>query len=655
MADSLIGTRLGKYEIHSEIGRGGMGAVYLAYDRPLDRWVAVKVLAPHLAWETAFVERFLREARAAAQLRHPSIVTIHDVGQEGSWYYFVMAHLAGLPLTKVIERQGPMPVGQALDILRPLAAALDYAHERGLVHRDVKPSNIIVEPTGQVTLTDFGIARAAVGTRLTATGVMVGTPEYMSPEQATGGALSPHTDQYALAVVAFEMLTGKVPFEAESTPALLHMLVYEPPPPLCTARPDLPATVEEALNRALAKEPADRFGSCGAFVSALEQAFDGARMATVRATPPPMAASPSPPPSPQPTPYQTYQPHPSPPVQPRPTLPRVPGWAWVAGGVLAVAVVAALAVIVALTWLNSSRGVAADGEAALTAQLTADARTAVARPTATHSSPTAAPATEEALPTRPPTQQPPTEPPPPTETPQPSRRELEAELLSRVAYREENGRVVFAYPVASPPSIDGRLNEWGGRAYEVPYEFRDPEVAGLIGNRTGNADLSGRFYIEWDADHLFIGGDVTDDVHVQIKQGRLLFQGDDIEIQLDADLLGDWDDAAHSEDDAQVGFSAGDFGALSPEAYIWLPASQEQPGTMITVAARQTGEGYTLEAAIPWWVLGGRPAIETPVGFCLSLSDNDAPGTAQQQTLMSTAPDRTWGDPTTWGTLILME
>ena len=188
-SNDLTGTQIGKYELRAEIGRGGMGTVYKGYDQMLDRYVAVKILAPHLVWEKEFVERFLREARAAARLKHPHIVTIHDVGQEGGWYYFVMEYLEGETLTDLIRRRGPLPPDEVLSILRPLAEALDYAHHRGLVHRDVKPANIIVGSEGQVTLTDFGIARATQETRLTATGTVVGTPEYMSPEQIKGLSL----------------------------------------------------------------------------------------------------------------------------------------------------------------------------------------------------------------------------------------------------------------------------------------------------------------------------------------------------------------------------------------------------------------------------------------------------------------------------------
>jgi hypothetical protein len=196
----------------------------------------------------------------------------------------------------------------------------------------------------------------------------------------------------------------------------------------------------------------------------------------------------------------------------------------------------------------------------------------------------------------------------------------------------------------------GRLDEWADRVYDIPHLVHDPQ-----GDRSGRSDLHGSLYVGWDVDNLYLGVEVTDDVHVQLRSGERLYEGDDVEIQIDADLLGDFDASSLSSDDGQVGLSAGDFGAQGPEAYIWRPASREQPGTKVALAAQQTGSGYVLEAAVPWWTLGGRPAVETPVGFCLNLSDNDVPGTAQQQTMISTAPKREWGDPMTWGTLILVD
>jgi serine/threonine protein kinase len=272
MSDELVGSQLGKYEIRAEIGRGGMGTVYLGYDPLLDRRVAIKVLAPHLVWEQGFVERFLREARAAARLKHPSVVTIYDVGQEGSHYYFVMEYIEGQTLAQVIRQRGAMSPAEVTAILRPLADALDQAHRQGLVHRDIKPGNIMVGPAGQVMLTDFGIARAAQEVRLTTTGTLVGTPEYMSPEQARGEAVDSRTDQYSLGVVAYEMLSGKVPFGGTTPHGVLYKQIHEPLPPIRQERPDLPAGAQTVLQQGLAKEPGQRYATVTAFAEALGQA-----------------------------------------------------------------------------------------------------------------------------------------------------------------------------------------------------------------------------------------------------------------------------------------------------------------------------------------------------------------------------------------------
>ena len=344
MNGSLSGTRLGKYEIQAEIGRGGMGAVYKGYDPTLGRYVAVKVLAPHLVWEQEFVERFLREARAAARLKHTNVVTIHDVGQEAGWYYFVMEYLEGPTLTTIIQERGALPPDEVLSILRLLADALDYAHSRGLVHRDVKPGNVIVDPAGQATLTDFGIARAARETRLTATGAIIGTPEYMSPEQAKGLAVDARSDQYSLAVVAYEVLSGKVPFEAESTLALLHKIVYDPLPPIREIQPDLPAGVEAVLKKALGKDPGDRYEDVSTFVEALGRALAGEEVVKE----PTLVLRPEVPVEPERAVASTPRPAPGRTKVLRdeqPTAPsrrRVLAWAWALGGLAAVVVLTVL-------------------------------------------------------------------------------------------------------------------------------------------------------------------------------------------------------------------------------------------------------------------------------------------------------------------------
>jgi branched-chain amino acid transport system substrate-binding protein len=274
MVADLVGRRLGKYEIQAEIGRGGMGTVYLAHDPLLQRRVAVKVLAPYLVGQPVLIERFLREARAAARLKHPNIVTIYDVGQEGSTYYFVMEYVEGPSLATALAQRDPMSPGEIVKLLRPLASALDYAHGQGLVHRDVKPGNILLAPGGEPALGDFGIARAAEDARLTTTGTLVGTPEYMSPEQARGEAVDRRSDLYSLAIVAYELLGGATPFAGSTPHGVLYRQVHEAPPPLRRARLEgqaWPPAVDAVLRKALAKDPGERYETAGTFVEALAQ------------------------------------------------------------------------------------------------------------------------------------------------------------------------------------------------------------------------------------------------------------------------------------------------------------------------------------------------------------------------------------------------
>ena len=255
-----------------------MGVVYLAREVSLDRSVAIKLLPPTLAAQPELRERFLREARTAAQLSQPNIVPIHTVDEVGSFVFFVMAFIDGETLGERVRAQGPLPASEMARILREIAWALAYAHGQGVIHRDLKPDNIILErATGRAVLTDFGIARRLETTGLTAGGELIGTPEYMSPEQATGGALDGRTDLYSLGVVGFYALSGRLPFESTTIPALLIQHATASPPPLAPLAPGAPRALTQAVMRCLEKDPETRFSDAKGFADALSVALEARR------------------------------------------------------------------------------------------------------------------------------------------------------------------------------------------------------------------------------------------------------------------------------------------------------------------------------------------------------------------------------------------
>jgi len=279
MENTLGGQTLGQYQLVERLGRGGMATVYKAYQPSLDRYVAVKVLSTLLAQDPDFTARFQREARAIANLNHPNILPVYDYGQERELIYIVMRYVEGGTLQDMLGQS--LDLDTTVEIIAQVGGALDYAHQRGLVHRDVKPSNVLMAEGIWALLSDFGLVRMTrTSTRITKTGVTMGTPAYISPEQAQDRDVDGRSDIYSLGVVLFEMLTGRVPFEGDTSLVVLLKHLTDPPPPPREINADIPESVERVVLKALAKNPVDRFQWAGEMVTALQKAVAGGPVVT---------------------------------------------------------------------------------------------------------------------------------------------------------------------------------------------------------------------------------------------------------------------------------------------------------------------------------------------------------------------------------------
>ncbi|HSD53179.1 MAG TPA: serine/threonine-protein kinase [Burkholderiales bacterium] len=275
LPDSPPPARLGRYQILDAIGKGAMGVVYRARDPMINREVALKAIPLAAEFEGAALAdaraKFFREAEMAGRLSHPHIVTIYDAGEHDGIAYIAMELLRGRHLVEHTHADRLLPAAIALDIVARLADALHYAHQRQVVHRDIKPANVMYDPSGvELKITDFGIARLTDSSR-TRTGVVLGTPSFMSPEQLQGRELTGRSDLFSLAVAFFQLLTSQLPFRADSMPALMLKIVQDPHPRLCAVRPDLPGIFDRFFDRALAKDPGDRFASGAAFAEAVRR------------------------------------------------------------------------------------------------------------------------------------------------------------------------------------------------------------------------------------------------------------------------------------------------------------------------------------------------------------------------------------------------
>ncbi len=274
------GVRIAGYLLEEQIGQGGMAVVFRAHDERLERTVALKILAPALAADEAFRQRFIRESRAAAAVDDPHIIPVFEAGEASGVLFIAMRYVRGGDVRSLVSRFGPLPPGRVAEITSQVASALDAAHGRGLVHRDVKPANMLLDASSgsgrpdHIYLSDFGLSKGSLqASGLTGTGTFLGTLDYISPEQIEGKPVDGRADEYALACAAFELLTGVPPFKRDEAMAVMYAQLSEPPPPVTSRRPDLPVAIDAVFARALAKSPAERYGSCREFADALREAF----------------------------------------------------------------------------------------------------------------------------------------------------------------------------------------------------------------------------------------------------------------------------------------------------------------------------------------------------------------------------------------------
>jgi serine/threonine protein kinase len=269
--DSRVGSTFGKYKITGVLGKGGMGEVYEAYDNEIGRSVALKIIKSQYANDRRFRMRFERESHAAATLQEPHVIPIHGIGEIDGSLFIDMRLVRGTDLQSLLEKE-PLDPSRAVAVTTQIAAALDAAHAEGLIHRDIKPQNIIVTPADFAYLVDFGIAEVMGDTRLTATGVQIGSWAYMAPERFTGNEITTAVDVYALACVLYESLTGRLPFPADSQEAVIAAHLASPPPRPSVTNPKVPPSYDDVIARGMAKEPDDRYGSAGALARAANRA-----------------------------------------------------------------------------------------------------------------------------------------------------------------------------------------------------------------------------------------------------------------------------------------------------------------------------------------------------------------------------------------------
>ncbi len=609
----------GRFRLQRLLGEGGVAEVWLAQDESTGQAVALKVLRTQYIKNEGLLERFRREATLISQVSSPYIVQILGVNVGGNPSFLVLEYVDGQDLKEWLQFHAPLPVEQALTLLRDISRGVAAAHAVGLIHRDLKPGNVLLSSSGALKITDFGIARAVAAGALTEPGMVWGTSHYLAPEQAASLALSPATDVYALGVILFEMLTGRVPFPGDDPVAVAIAHLQEPVPDVQALRPSVPAGVARLVKRMMDKSPERRPRDGAALLQIVEGYLSRAGGATTH----------------RPTLEEID-------VAPRRAHPRAAAhakalpirlWApFVAVLLLGVMVAGAILLLRArpplvggATGRNDEKGSAIVGQ--------------------TPALPTFSPVREAASQALPRPSATPSYTPTVTPTATPAQQRL----------RVGNGPDAIAeYNAPARITVDGNLNEWSSQW--VPLTNR---VHG-VERWSGLNDLSGQAAFAWDETFLYLAVERTDDFHVQdeTQVGYDLYRGDAVELWLDSNLTGDFDEPAANEpgglaDDFQFALGAGNYSTLRPEGVVLFPRRDEEWNRQVRVRAEPLPNGYTLEVSIPWALMGVTARDNLALGYAIVLNDNDPPASDDPQTQIASTQEQPFQQPLTFGNLIL--
>jgi serine/threonine-protein kinase len=619
------------------LGEGGVARVWLAWDEHLRREVAIKVLRPQYARDENLVQRFRREALLVGQLRSPHIVEVFGVAAGGSASYFVMEYVDGRDLKEFLRYNAPLPVERALSLLRDITAGVAAAHEAGLIHRDLKPANVLISKDGAVKVTDFGIARDLAGAGLTEPGKVWGTSHYLSPEQAAGLGLAPATDIYSLGVMLFEMVTGRLPFPGDDPVAVALAHLRDPVPDVQSLNTTVPEGVARLIRRMMDKAPERRPRDAPALLKLLETYLSQSGGATtLRPVMNEITLAPASPPTRA---RSRAMRHPTPAAETSSSSTRARRW----GAQIAIVALGVLVILLTFTLARGStilpegrqrtpsnqRNLPAASPSLPVPTFTASAASMAGTPGAPslRASPTRTRTTPTVSPTA---------------------------TMTALLVRSGNGPDARVQHLTAPSSItvDGNLSEWVSQPVPLTQPIYGIERWG------GPSDLSGRVYFAWDEDFLYLAVYRVDDEHLQSEthRGYDLYRGDAVELWLDTELARDFEEAEANrtvQDDYQLAFSAGNFSTLRPEGVVYFPRRNAEWDHQIRVRAEPLGNGYTLEASVPWSLLRVEPEENLVLGYAVVFNDNDSPPGEEPQSQVASNRESPYRRPSTFGNLVL--